>query len=634
MSLIHTSPQPNVPSSIDGDPLPQRGLGASPLTDGRCAFKVWAPYAEHVEVKLWGHNRALALTSEASGYHSGVFPDVEPEALYMYRLNREKERADPASRYQPHGVFGPSQIIRLFDYRWSDQEWCGLELKDYLFYELHVGTFTRSGNLDALAEQLSQLKSLGITAIELMPLAQFSGTRNWGYDGVFPFAVQNSYGGPRALQHFVDACHGQGLAVVLDVVYNHLGPEGNFLADFGPYFTDRYQTPWGQAINFDGPQSDDVIRFFIENALAWLEDFHIDALRLDAIHGIFDRSAEPFLALLSSAVEQLATRINRKIYLIAESDLNDSRFVASRDRNGYGLHAQWNDDFHHALHSLQTGERFAYYRDFGSLRDLERSLKNGYVYTGQYSEYRQRRHGNSPRSIRPSQLVVFSQNHDQIGNRMFGERSSALLTLEALKLSAGTVLLSPYLPLLFMGEEYGEPAPFQYFTSHADPKLAQAVRDGRRAEFSAFYREGEPPDPQAESTFLRSRLEHGLRNEGQHLMLWEFYRELIGLRKMEPALRELDASILEVAINESNNSLQMQRSHGSDTLFVLFNFGERPNEYTCSVPLGDWVRRFDSADKQWMGPGSKVPTAFKAASQLNLTLHPKSFCVLKRGSPA
>lgn len=632
VSLIHSSPQPMIASAIiDTGESPGR-LGASLLADGRCTFKVWAPHANQVEVKLCSQKRALALTPEPRGYHTGVFADVEPDALYMYRLNGGKERADPASRFQPDGVFGPSQIICLSDENWTDRAWHGLELKEYILYELHVGTYTSAGTLDAIAEQLPVLKSLGITAIELMPVSQFSGSRNWGYDGVFPFAVQNGYGGPRSLQRVVNACHGQGLAVVLDVVYNHLGPEGNFLADFGPYFTDRYRTPWGQAINFDGPNSDDVARFFIENALTWLEDFHIDALRLDAIHGIFDRSAKPFLALLNSAVEDLANRTGRKIYLIAESDLNDSRFVASRDRGGYGLHAQWNDDFHHALHSLQTGEQFGYYRDFGSLRDMERSVKNGYVYTGQYSEYRRRRHGNSPCSIRPSQLVVFSQNHDQVGNRMFGERSSALLTLDAQKLSAGMVLLSPYLPLLFMGEEYGETAPFQYFTSHMDPRLGEAVREGRRAEFSAFFREGEPPDPQSESTFARSKLDHSLRDRDRHRMLWDFYHELISLRKVEPTFREPDATIFEVGAHESSNTLLMQRSYGKESLFLAFNFGECPVDCSGSVPPGDWEKRFDSADQKWMGPGSKIPSAFNAAGKISFTLHPKSFCVLKRVS--
>src|ERR1700746_1173886 len=416
-------------------------LGAKYRADRRCEFTLWAPSSPQVEVSFPDEGRTFPLIPEGHGYHRGTAENVNSDARYLYRLNRDKQRADPASRFQPLGVFGPSQIIDLSQFAWDDGEWRGTELKNYILYELHVGTYTSSGTLDAIIGRLPYLRSLGITAIELMPLAQFSGARNWGYDGVLPFAVQNTYGGPRALQRLVNASHQAGLAVVLDVVYNHLGPEGNFLSDFGPYFTDRYKTPWGDAINFDGPHSDQVLRFFVENAVGWVKDFHIDALRLDAIHGIVDRSAQPFLSLLSTAIDEFAATSGRHVYLIAESDLNDARFVLSRDAGGYGLHAQWNDDFHHALHSLQTGERIGYYEDFGSLGHLERSVRQGYVYTGEYSRYRHRRHGNSADAIRPSQLVVFSQNHDQVGNRMLGERSSTLLTFEAQKLSAGLVLL-------------------------------------------------------------------------------------------------------------------------------------------------------------------------------------------------
>ncbi len=576
-----------------------------------------------------GENRSLELNPLPRGYFHGAMAGLTKDTRYIYSLDGIKERADPASRYQPDGVFGPSQVFDASDFEWSDQAWCGLELQDFIFYELHVGTYTPAGTLDGLIDHISEWKALGITAIELMPLAQFSGTRNWGYDGVFPFAIQNSYGGPRALQRFVNACHRQGLAVVLDVVYNHLGPEGNFLGDFGPYFTDRYRTPWGQAVNFDGAHSDEVVRFFIENALTWLDDFHIDALRLDAIHGIFDRSAQPFLSLLSSAVDALAARTNRNIYLIAESDLNDSRFVMMRDCGGLGLHAQWNDDFHHALHSLQTGEQFGYYQDFGDLSHLEKALRDGYVYTGEFSQYRQRRHGNSSHDIRKSQLVVFSQNHDQVGNRMMGERSTRLLNLEAQKLSAGLVILSPYLPLLFMGEEYGETRPFLYFTSHADPALGKAVQEGRRKEFSAFYNVGEPPDPQSELTFLQSTLDHNSRKQGAHRMLWEFYRELIRLRKNEPALRSFDKSRFEVHSSERVGSLYMRRMYGDTEIFMILNFGDHAADFGPAVPMGDWEKQLDSAEARWMGPGSDIPQAFSAA-KVKLSIQAKSFCVLRR----
>ena len=599
-------------------------LGAKYRADRRCEFTLWAPSSPQVEVSFPDEGRTFPLIPEGHGYHRGTAENVNSDARYLYRLNRDKQRADPASRFQPLGVFGPSQIIDLSQFAWDDGEWRGTELKNYILYELHVGTYTSSGTLDAIIGRLPYLRSLGITAIELMPLAQFSGARNWGYDGVFPFAVQNTYGGPRALQRLVNASHQAGLAVVLDVVYNHLGPEGNFLSDFGPYFTDRYKTPWGDAINFDGPHSDQVLRFFVENAVGWVKDFHIDALRLDAIHGIVDRSAQPFLSLLSTAIDEFAATSGRHVYLIAESDLNDARFVLSRDAGGYGLHAQWNDDFHHALHSLQTGERIGYYEDFGSLGHLERSVRQGYVYTGEYSRYRHRRHGNSADAIHPSQLVVFSQNHDQVGNRMRGERSSTLLTFEAQKLSAGLVLLTRYLPLLFMGEEYGEPAPFLYFTSHQDLALAQAVRDGRRREFAAFHAEGSPPDPQAETTFLKSKVNQNLHCDGQHKVLWDFYRELIRLRKTLPALSEPDASILSVT-SDTEGCLQIRRSYGENEVLMFFNFGNRPGPCVNEADTTKWRPVLNSADEVWRGTGGRSDIHGG-----NFAISPKSFCVLLR----
>ena len=618
-----------IQSSVEGEFREPKAHGTSTLgaryrADGCCEFTLWAPRSSLVEVYFPDEGKTFALTPVEHGYHRGTAENVSSEAPYFYRLNREKQRADPASRFQPLGVFGPSQIVDLAQFAWDDGEWRGTELKNYILYELHVGAYTPSGTLDAIIDYLPYLKSLGITALELMPLAQFSGTRNWGYDGVFPFAVQNTYGGPAALQRLVNACHKAGLAIVLDVVYNHLGPEGNFLSDFGPYFTDRYKTPWGDAINFDGPHSDDVVRFFVDNAVGWVKDFHIDALRLDAIHGIFDRCAQPFLSLLSAAIDEFVATSGRHVYLIAESDLNDARFVLSRDSGGYGLHAQWNDDFHHALHSLQTGEQLGYYEDFGTLRDLEKSVQQGYVYTGEYSKYRHRRHGNSAGAIRPSQLVVFSQNHDQVGNRMQGERSSTLLTFEAQKLSAGLVLLIPYLPLLFMGEEYGDTAPFLYFTSHQDPVLAQAVRDGRRREFAAFHAEGSPPDPQAETTFLKSKLNQNLHREGPHKVLWDFYRELIHLRKTFPALSELDASMLSVT-TDAEDCLKIRRTYGEDEVLMMFNFGKRTEQCTSDVSAANWRLVLNSADPVWLGPG-RGPDIFGD----NFTILPKSFCVLRR----
>jgi maltooligosyltrehalose trehalohydrolase len=488
-----------------------------------------------------------------------------------------------------------------------------------------VGTFTAQGTFEAVIAHLDELKDLGITAVELMPVAQFPGNRNWGYDGVYPFAVQDSYGGPTGLKKLVNACHHKGLAVVLDVVYNHLGPEGNYLRDFGPYFTDRYRTPWGEAINFDGPHSDEVRRYFIENALSWITDFHLDALRLDAIHAILDFSAQPFLEDLALAVKEQAERLNRQAHLIAESDLNDTRPIRPRDLGGYGLDAQWNDDFHHALHTLLTGEQTGYYCDFGKVQDLAKAWRNGYIYDGEHSPYRRRRHGNSSRSIPAHRFVVFSQNHDQVGNRMLGERLSSLVPREGLKMAAGAVLLSPFIPLLFMGEEYGEPAPFQYFISHSDPDLVEAVRRGRREEFSAFQWKGETPDPQSEETFLRCKLNHTLGREEDHRILREFYRELIRLRNRLSPLAFLSKEHLEALVLEKEKILWVRRWRGEEEVFVAFNFSQSRVSVPLPVPRGCWRRELDSEEEKWKGKGSLNPDPLSSEGKVILSLHPLAF---------
>ncbi|MFZ3044571.1 MAG: malto-oligosyltrehalose trehalohydrolase, partial [Desulfatirhabdiaceae bacterium] len=430
-------------------------LGATPLGNGRCRFRVWAPFMDCVDVHiLSSKNRLESLTRDRHGYHEGIHDDVEPGVNYLFRLNGSQERPDPASRFQPQGVHGPSQVVDPA-FAWTDDNWRGVARHRTIIYELHVGIFTDSGTFDAAIDRLDDLVSLGITAVELMPVAQFPGDRNWGYDGVYPFAAQNSYGGPQGLKRLVNACHHRGLAVILDVVYNHLGPEGNYLRDFGPYFSNHYHTPWGQPINFDGNYSDHVRRYFIENARYWITECHIDALRLDAVHAILDFSARTFLQELAEIVKDLAEDLGRHIHLFAESALNDTRLIRSPDLGGFGLDAQWNDDLHHALHAVITGERRGYYCDFGRFEQLLKALRDGFVYDGQYSEYRKRRHGNSSRSIPPHRFVGFAQNHDQIGNRLQGDRLSTIVSFEALKMVAGIILLSPSLPLLFMGEEYG-----------------------------------------------------------------------------------------------------------------------------------------------------------------------------------
>ncbi len=604
-------------------------LGATYLGRGRCEFLLWAPRQEQVEVRMMGAGEQLVpMQPQPRGYHRVLAEGVAPGSLYLYRLGGGQDRPDPASRFQPQGVHGPSQVVDQA-FSWQDLEWRGFPLEHYILYEIHVGTFTPEGTFDALLPCLSELKQIGVTAVELMPVAQFPGERNWGYDGVFPFAVQNCYGGPDGLKRLVNACHEQGLAVVLDVVYNHVGPEGNYLADFGPYFTERHRTAWGGAINFDGPHSDEVRRFFIENAFYWMTEFHVDALRLDAIHAIVDPSAQPFLEELAAAVQEQAERLARPVYVIAESDRNDPRCLRPRQVGGWGLDAQWNDDFHHALHALLTGERNGYYADFGQIEHLARAFTEGYVYSGQYSAYRQRRHGNSSRDIPAYRFVVCAQNHDQVGNRMLGERLSQLTSFEELKLAAAVVLLSPFIPLLFMGEEYAETAPFLYFVSHLDPALIEAVRQGRRREFAAFQLRGELgrgelPDPQDERTFLCSKLRWELRQEGPHRILRDFYQELIRLRNHTPALTCSSKEALEVAGYEKEKILFVRRWKDSNQVFTVFHFGDAAAEFSLPIPAGHWQKLLDSSDPLWAGAGSSMPERFTTSSETRLTVGPKS----------
>lgn len=554
--------------------------------------------------------RVVHMKRDKCGYWRADVENVLPGAKYFYRLDNVKDRPDPASRFQPEGVHGPSQVVDHRLFAWDDGEWKGPALDDFILYELHVGTFTPEGTFEAIIPQLDYLRDLGVTALELMPVAQFPGTRNWGYDGVYPYAVQNSYGGPEGLKRLVNACHRKGLAVVLDVVYNHLGPEGNYLWDYGPYFTDKYKTPWGDAINFDGPWSDDVRRYFIDSALAWIVDYHIDALRIDAIHGIFDFSAKHFLRELGEAVHAQAEILGRKVYVIPESDLNDVRVINSVDADGFGLDAQWNDDFHHALHTLLTSEHDGYYADFGRVGHLEKAFCEGFVYSGQYSAFRKRRHGSPSRERPARQFVVFSQNHDQVGNRMLGDRPSASLSLDQLKLAAGVVLLSPFIPLLFMGEEYGETAPFLYFISHSDKDLVEAVRRGRKEEFAHFGWRGEVPDPQDEAVFLKSKIDLELRHRDEQRPLYEFYKRLVLLRKETPVLRNLDKKNMETRVFEAEKALFIRRWLEREELFCLFNFSGKEEAVSVALPAGGWRRMLSSAEREGDGtvdaPGAKL----------------------------
>jgi maltooligosyltrehalose trehalohydrolase len=591
---------------------------------------VWAPRAESVDVVLEGDaERAIPLERGEHGYFAGTAGAAGPGTRYRFRLNGDPDRAfpDPASRSQREGVHGPSEVVGPAADGWDAFDWQGLPFEDYVVYELHVGTFTEQGTFDAAAMYLDGLVDLGITAVEVMPVAQFAGSRNWGYDGVFPYAVQDSYGGPEAFRRFVAECHRRGLAVVVDVVYNHVGPEGNVLEEFGPYFTDRYRQPWGKTINFDGAGSDEVRRLFLGSALAWLEEFHVDALRLDAIHAILDVSARPFLQELAEAVDELSERLGRPRYLVAESDLNDARFVTPVNQGGIGLHAQWNDDFHHALHALLTGERAGYYLDFGTVGQLARAFTGGYVYQGEHSAFRDRRHGNSSAAIPAGRLVVFAQNHDQVGNRPQGDRLAALVSVEAQKLASGVVALSPYVPLLFMGQEYGETAPFPYFVSMSDPKVVRAVHRGRVAEFQSLGWTAESPDPQDEATYASAHLNRALREEEPHRALLEFHRELLALRRAHPALARLSKDDMAVSADEEARVLVVRRRSGTNEVLAVFHFGDGARVAVAGLQ-GRWEKLMDSADQRWAGPGSQTPE--ELAEEERLQLGSTSFVLYRR----
>nr|PZN67971.1 MAG: malto-oligosyltrehalose trehalohydrolase [Sphaerobacter thermophilus] len=606
------------------------GLGATYLGDGQTHFLVWAPFATTVDVRMTvPTQREVRLKPMPRGYHAATVDDVQPGYRYTFVLDGTLERPDPASRSQPEGVHRPSEVIDPSEFSWTDQGWCGLPLRDLVIYELHVGTLSDAGTFLGVIPYLDGLRDLGITAIEIMPVAQFPGERNWGYDGVYPFAVQNSYGGAEGLARLVDACHQRGLAVVLDVVYNHLGPEGNYLGDFGPYFTERYHTPWGAALNFDGPHSDEVRRYFIENACYWIDTLHIDALRLDAVHTIFDRSAHPFLQELSESVNDVAERRNKRVHLIAESDLNDPRLVRPPLLGGYGLSAQWNDDFHHAVDALLTGARSPYRRDFGTIDHLARAYRDGFVYSGQYSQRRQRRFGAPLTGVEAQQLVIFVQNHDQVGNRVDGERLATLTSFDGLRLAAAATILSPYVPLLFMGEEYGETTPFHYFTSHTDPDLVTAVREGRQREFAEHW-DRDAPDPQDPTLFVSSRLRRDLADREPHRQLVALYRELLTLRREFPSLAHLSRGTLEVTVARPARVLLVHRWHGPDATILALNFDDQPATVLLPVPGGNWHKRLDTASPTWGGSGSRAPDSVDASQATAVPLPPRAAVLYHR----
>jgi maltooligosyltrehalose trehalohydrolase len=520
-------------------------------------IQVWAPGA--TQVALVTGSRHLSMNKSERGWWQAT-ENLPVGTDYAFSLDGGPPRPDPRSQFQPQGIDGPSRLIDLAAFEWTDQGWQAPPLPSAVIYELHVGTFTPEGTFEAVIGKLDHLRELGVTHLELMPVNEFGGRRNWGYDSVDIYAPHHAYGGPEGLRRLIDACHAHGVAVLIDVVYNHLGPTGNYLDEFGPYFSDRHHTPWGKAVNFDGPQSDEVRRFFCDNALMWLRDYHADGLRLDAIHAIIDTSAVPFLEQLAMEVAELAAHRGRHLVVIAESDLNDPRVVRNWEIGGFGFDAQWSDDFHHALHTVLTGENEGYYSDFGRLSDLTLALEQNFVYAGRYSRYRGRRHGRAAIGLSGHRFIGYLQNHDQLGNRAQGKRSSHLMSHGRLKVGAALVLTSPFVPMLFQGEEWGATSPFQFFTDFESPELAKAVRDGRRTEFADFgWAPEDVPDPQDPATFERSKPDWNEVTKPSHAELLDWHRQLIRFRRAHSALTDGRLDRVETRCDEQSRWLAVER---------------------------------------------------------------------------
>ncbi len=564
-----------------GDASRVRRTGAVEVADGAVMWRVWAPRAAEATLVLIGEGsrQELTMVRGPRGFHTCHQNSVPEGQRYRFCLDHGPELADPCSLSQPEGVFGPSAVTFPARFTWTDAEWKGVRVADLVFYEIHVGTFTPSGTFEAIIPRLPDLVELGVTALEIMPVAQFSGSRGWGYDGVFPFAAHHAYGGPHGLQKLVDACHSVGLAIFLDVVYNHFGPEGNVLENFGPYLTDAYKTPWGAAVNFDRAGCDAVRDFVIDNARMWLEEFHLDGLRLDAADMIFDHGARHILAEIKAAAELAGRRRGWPAIVTAESDLDDPRLLYSGDRGGYGLDLQWMDDYHHAVHAFLTGERHGYYSDYGDALLIARVLERPYLYHWEYSRFRDRHHGALPEGLTGERFIIFLQNHDQVGNRASGERLNVLLGSEAKqRLAASLLLLSPYVPLLFMGEEYGERNPFPFFCSFQSPELIEAVRTGRKAQFADFHEQAQVPDPASEATAASARLSWAWPEGTFAARLRRLYRDLLAMRRQWPALRDFENRTARLSPAEEHAFvLELVRGAlSAERLRILFNLNDRP----------------------------------------------------------
>ncbi len=603
--------------------------GPHVLSRNEISFVVWAPYAKRMklEISYGDHsNHSFDMISHAKGYFA-VTCETSGGLQYRYLINGRKKRPDPASKFQPRGVNGPSSVVFPNSFNWHDQSWMGVPRANLIIYEMHVGTFSSKGTFEAAIPYLGYLRDLGITAIELMPIAQFPGERNWGYDGVDLFAPQNSYGGPQGLKKLVDGCHQKELSVILDVVYNHVGPEGNYLGDFGPYFSDKYRTPWGPAVNYDESGSDEVRKFVVQNAVYWIEEFHLDGLRLDAVDKVLDMSPRHILLEIGERVHEVGEILGREVHVIAESDLNDPRIIRPKEIGGYSVDAQWADDFQHSVHSYLTGERFGYYSDFGNIKDIAKSLTSAFVYDGRYSNHRGRSHGVPANGLGGDKFVYCLQNHDQVGNRPNGERLSSLVSFDRLKVAVALLILSPSLPMLFMGEEYAEVAPFHYFVSHSGKELTKAVKEGRKKAHLRDGLERRFADPEAESTFLESKLDHGLKSAGIHKTVLEYYRDVIQVRNSHGPLRNLQRSCQEIVLLENESTIIANRSFGQEVVKCVFVLGERAVKIENPAVGNGMCKVFDSTTYQENSIPKRIETRPRESPNSDLELRPFSATV-------
>ncbi|HLI80775.1 MAG TPA: malto-oligosyltrehalose trehalohydrolase [Candidatus Binataceae bacterium] len=572
-----------MPPNKQSDGLWRLEFGARPVPSGGVEFRVWAPLVKEIAVKLKSPSEIIRPMDCSDGVFTTAIKEIGAGADYVYVIDGKKERPDPVSRFQPEGVHGPSRVVDPDGFKWNDVGWKGIALEDYVIYEFHIGTFTAAGTFASVIEKLGYLRDSGITAIEIMPVAQFPGSRNWGYDGVYPYAVQSSYGGPEELKRLIDAAHRAGLAVIMDVVYNHLGPEGNYLPEFMPCFSGKYKSPWGEALNYDGPYSYGMRRYMIDNSLCWLSEYHIDALRLDAVHSILDFGAKHLLAELSEKFHDEAKKLGRKAYLIAESDLDDVRVITSVANGGWGMDAQWNDAFHHAVHTAITGDHHGYFLDYAGLPDLRKAIVEGYVYDWRFSKFRKRFHGSSSKERPGSQFVVFTQNHDQVANALAGKRPATSHSIGVEKAAAALMICAPNLPMFFMGQEYGASTIFTYFTDFQDRDLANAVSEGRKKEYEGFLDEGFI-DPQSQEAFDSSKLDWREVEQPRHQELLKFHRELLALRKRHKCLSNCRKDLTSVEFNQAERWITIERRDDSgERALIVCNLDNQRVE----IPIGE-----------------------------------------------